>query len=221
MEQNLTLYQRLKKVETLETDLKEKVSDVLRFLDPYVILHKDPMVKIDIFNIDVEVIQRNMINEYRPNAVLDDAILGNWTIEQSLMDLSQVNKGWRKILPWKKDEEHNQRLESFKGLISYPQQLRTDGVFYPDNLITGTLEVGLGCLVFSYIIARIIAVPNPEMSAEEIQGMNHVIHYVVPGITSGLLGPIVGFSTNLNRFNNLPIDQAIYLDQKIDELYNP
>lgn len=179
-----TLYERYQKIQETNTLSKEYSGFGLR---------------------NLEGVERDLFQEYENNPVFYDAIHGRQTIEESLEELALVNKGIRKILPWKKDEEHNERLKQIGELVTKPFHLRTAGIFCPDNFITTFLEVtpllyGFGCLINQYS-------PFPASSPGEIL------------MLSASFGLIMGVGTNFGRRGKLPIDEAKYLDEKVKEFY--
>ncbi|MCA9477736.1 MAG: hypothetical protein KC535_01155 [Nanoarchaeota archaeon] len=168
--------------------------------------------------VDVEGMQKNLFQSYEQNQVFSDAILKKQSIEDSLLELERVNKGVRKILPWEKNNAHNQRLSQLGELIAPPYHLKTQGVLAPDNFITSTLEMGAAGFALSYMVFRFLFSPTPDASPEEVQQLMN-LKLLLPTVTTAIISPFYGFLTNLQRFNSLHTDQAVYLDKKIQEFY--
>lgn len=110
-----TLYSQLTDVEEMDERLKELKS---------------------LSSIDVPKLQKELFERYEKNPVLYDAMQYKQSVSESLEELAQINKGVRRILPWRKDEVHNKRLEQIGELIYAPYHLQTAGIFMPDNLVT-------------------------------------------------------------------------------------
>jgi len=170
--------------------------------------------------INVAELQKNLLQRYEQNLVFYDAMQGKQSVEETLEELGQVNKGIRKILPWKKNKGHNERLDQLSELVSKPYHLNTSGIFMPDNLITIGAEVTALAFGTSYAFAKFLM---PEMYVEpdlEFLTQNMKIHTtVIPAFMSALMAPILGLSINSKRFTGLPIGEAKYLDGKIQEFY--
>lgn len=162
-------------------------------------------------------LQRALFETYEKNPVFHDAMQGKLSIEESVKELGQVNKGIKKFLPWKKNKEHNKRLEQLGELVSGPYHLKTIGIFMPDNLITAGLEFAVFGFVAGYYAAQLLT--NSPTNPEEVQQL-HDIQINLAKATSLGVGLVGGLLVNsINRFKKLPINEAKYLDGKIQEFY--
>lgn len=160
------------------------------------------------------------MQEYEENPVLYDAIQRKQSVEESLQELAQVNNGIRKILPWRKNKGHNERIKQLGELVSEPDHLHTNGIFVPDNLITTGTEVIATVFGVSYLVSRGLLTSNPEVSPEEFQQTTYIWQVAMPIFVSVLLAPAYGLLTNKRRFfESLPTDEAKYLDAKVQEFY--
>jgi len=168
--------------------------------------------------IDVPKIQKKMFHLYENNPVLYDAIKGKQSIEDSLEELGSVNKGIRKILPWRKDKAHNERIKQIRELISEPAQLKTSGILIPDNFITTVSEVAAVMFGAFYLMEKFLPL-DPSLSPEALENLHQMNHYT-PIFVSSTLGPIFGALENRFRFRKLPLDEAKYLDEKVKEFYH-
>ncbi len=164
--------------------------------------------------IDVAELQRNLFERYESNPVLYDAMQGRQSVEESVEELGQVNKGIRKILPWGINKGHNERLKQLGELVSEPYHLRTFGIFTPDNLITTGAETTALTFGITYLMSRYLFTPP-----EEFQQTLHTFQVAIPTIVSALMAPVFGVGMNLRRFTGLPTDKAKYLDGKVQEFY--
>jgi len=188
-----TLYERIMQLEKADKDLKAIGSQT---------------------RIDLPEAERLIFAQYEHNAILADALTGAKSIEEALLDLGKINQGIRHWLPWKRNEIQNRSVEYIGNLIEKPKALLTQGTLCPDNMITMTGYV----LAASYIAAGVLHFvlgpqcglhpdPNVSIGAE-------------PAIAAGIMGPLFGLAaTTGSRPKELPIDQAMYLDSKIKELY--
>lgn len=175
--------------------------------------------KLEYSGFDVSAVQKNLLRKFEKNPVLIDALERRKSIEESVYELSEINKGIKKFLPHKVNKPHNQRIEQIGELISEPSHLETNGIFALDNLVTGVLGIAVASFGASYFISKFLSHPDPNLNPEELQQYLHTTRVVLPLTSSALYSPIIGFALNLNRFNkNSSIDEAKYLDKKIEEL---
>ncbi len=196
-----TLYNQMQKIEEMDKGLKELQSSN---------------------NIDIHELQGKLFKKYQENPVLMEAIKGRQTLEESLEEIGHINKGIRKILPWRKDKIHNERVDQIGKLISKPYHLYTSGIFTPDNMITVGAWITGTSFVATYILTRLLipAKPyNPDMNMEEFQMIKNTIQWLMPVIGSVCLTPILGSMANQQRFTKLPTEEAKYLDTKVKEFY--
>jgi len=155
--------------------------------------------------IDVPKTQREIFREYEANPVLNDAVSGKQTITQGLEELAKVNKGIKRFLPHKKDEAQNEKVRQMEELVSGIDDLRTRGIFYPDNAVAGAIEMAGIVFGFTYLFKKLFGISNSELGVR-------VITMLSPIIAS--LGGLA-----LDRSDYLPKDEAKYLDEKVGELY--
>jgi hypothetical protein len=188
-----TLYQKIHYIETKQRDL-ELPEDHVSFM------------------------LKKTFNLFRDNQVLIDAQRGNQTIEDSLFELAEVNKGWKKLLPRKKNNEQNLRLDYIGELIEKPNHLETNGVFYPDNLITTSAYAAPSIFGAVYGLGLYVIRPLEEMSPLVYQEAYQTL-LLAAGIGAAISIPLLGIDAILSRSRNLAVDQAKYIDNKIQELY--
>ena len=185
-----TLYNRLIDFEQADEDIKSLIGSS----------------QIDMLNL-----QKRIFSEYEKNPILYDAIKDRKSIERTVEEITQINGGIGRILPWKKDIEHNGRLNNLRELIDVPDCLRTQGFFVPDNFITATLEIS--SISFGILYPITLFVTN----SEEIR---HIMQ-----ISSAMISSVVGFSAGAimtyRRTLGVPeiFEEAKYLDKKIKKLY--
>lgn len=156
--------------------------------------------------IDIYEATQKLFKQYEGNPVFDDAIKGKQSLEESLDELTQINKGIRKILPWRKDRVHNERLSQLGELISEPEHLRAKGIFIPNNVVS------LGVFGETLVVGACYAM-------EKINGLNYgELLSWAPAQSAVFLG-VAGVMFNIQRLMPLPTQEARYLDAKIKEVY--
>jgi hypothetical protein len=194
---NITLYDYCQYVEVLDVKLQDSPNPPL---------------------VSLSHIQRDVFRKYEGNPVLHDAIYGKQSIEYSLLDLSKVNKGIRKVLPWKRDEAHNDRLLQIGELLPEPEYLKTRGILYPDNVTTFVVgSAALSFIGFNLLINYVS--PHTSLNPEQLALWQKNWGLYAPSIMSFIFAPMFGSLSNRPRFGNLPLDQAKYLDGKVEEFY--
>ena len=162
---------------------------------------------MDKSNTDTSKLQRSLFQTYEGNPVFYDAMQGKQSIEGSFRKLGQIKKGIRKIIPWKRNKGHNERLEQLEELIYVPSHLHTSGIFMPDNFITAGLEIGALMFGGFYLFLKNL-IPEADLDPKSLSFG-----------ASGTCALICGVVANLNRFNRLQNGAAKYLDEKIQEFY--
>src|SRR3989344_4664972 len=171
--------------------------------------------------IDVAELQKTILGRYEENQVLYDAIRRRQTIEESLEELGRVNKGIRKILPRRKNKNHNERLEQLGELISEPVHLQASGIFTPDNLITTCIEIMPLAFGAAYLTQRYLLPLDPAgLSSETFQRIQYNYQVTIPLLFSAFGGLTFGLIQSVGRLDKLlPTKQAKYLDERVVEFY--
>lgn len=213
-----TLYFNLKDTEKINDTLKSRVRDLKTMFERFESLPGfEQFVEIgEIPEINVPEYQREIIQKYQPNYFLNQALDGEKPIEKNLEELSKINKGIRKILPRRKNPEHNQKVESMEKLIGMCRHLKAKGIFVLDNLVTGyVFGVGLTSIMTNLVA---ISGTDPSLSQQEYI----FARYLLPFLFGVVLTPAQFIRSphfsNLNPNSNLK-ERAQYLDKKIEELY--
>jgi hypothetical protein len=157
--------------------------------------------------------QFDAMSKYEKNPIFHEALYGRQSITESLEELAQVNKGYRKWLPRRKDKAQNERVEQMGELISKPYGLESKGIFYPDNFVTAAVETAVLVPTVGIFAAYILkqGATNPK-SAKEIMQMSMQMSYLM----TPLFGIYGGLAMGKSRFASLPFDQAGYIDAKIE-----
>jgi len=169
-------------------------------------------------SIDIDESQKQLFQKYEKNPIFYDAVIGKQSIEKSLEELAKVNKGIKRVLPWIRDKAHNEKLNNLGKLISKPRHLHRRGILVPDNLITMGAYIAVASIITSKVFIKGIEY-NPDFSPEKIQELTAAFEYV-PKFALATLTPIIGGLANSHRFNKNPVDEAKYLDEKVQQFYN-
>nr|MBA4405549.1 hypothetical protein [Nanoarchaeum sp.] len=199
----MTLYDRLKLFEKLGGKFDELCEELPR-----------PKPILEFFHSRDSEVQKRIISAYENNTVLDDAINGRQSIDDSLSELAEINKGWKVMLPRRKNKSHNKKIEQLGELITEPRGLISRGLFYPDNAVSLTCYAAIAFTLLEKVALNYgwVAGSNPIEIAKTLGDFANTS--VIGSLGTGL---ICGFDGE--RTNRLPHDQAKYLDEKISELY--
>jgi hypothetical protein len=200
-----TLYSQMKNIEGMVTDLVNLGSSI-----------KNP-------EHSTSQMQEKIFTRYERNPVLCDAIQGKQSIEQSLDELAGINNGLAgKFFPRRKNKAHNDRLKDLGELIDEPKYLRESGILAPDNFVSVTALVAAGVFGFCYLMSEISSFPSRinDLNPEQLKQALYAQRVLIPAAISVVLAPGLGALATAIRFKKLPIDQARYLDGKVNEFYN-
>jgi len=171
----------------------EPLANFDAFLEVYGPVESEP--------IDTDAVQRRLIygrlggREY-PNPIIIGAIDRGRTVEESLNELASVNQGLERFLPRKRDGIHNQRVNYMAQLLGQEYSLRhlqKNGIFRPDNFITGGLygaaimPVGIGA---GALVAMGLTATSPEEVIELVTKTSDAI-----GFVSAMMGTMCGLFT--------------------------
>ena len=160
------------------------------------------------WNMDVSKMQKTLIERFRGNYFLEQAISGESTIEEGLRELHSVSEGIKLFLPQIKNRKHNKKVEELEKLINYEnlkiEGLRTHNPWFANNITTAALYGAL----FGYLLPASESTPPfeiwPAIAFATISAIS------IGGITTVVRSSIEG-----------SLDRAKYLDKKIEELYKP
>lgn len=169
--------------------------------------------------IDVPQVQSAILHspDYEGNETLRQAseeaqgIQGEHSLTATLDEAMKINKGWRSILPRRKNPEQNRVVDELSALvieqINELQLLKARGVFYPDNLVTG----------FAYatpIISAIVYLLDVYSPGE--------VNVLRDMLLGGLAGLIIGIAIHIEKrtpdVTKNPMERAEFIDKKIRQL---
>lgn len=187
---------KLGMVETLSRDVERSLKNGI---SPYYLdfLKEIGCNPLNMTGFDAREAQRRLLLSYEDNRFLRMAIQGTRSLEDSVeLETKDRNYGW--LFPRKKNKERNENLNELAKLVGWRgvRGSYTNGVFVPDNFVTGTACFTLGMI-----------------------GMGKAMGIDVPYQFPLIVGPVFGLvfsSMNASSYN--PVDQAKYIDYKIKEL---
>ena len=162
----------------------------------------------------VDELQKNVFEEYRQNPVLYDAVSGRRSIEESAKELAQIRRHFKALLPWRKNNSHNERAEQIQELI-YTPELTTHGILVPDNVLNQLLYVSGTLWAMDEVVSQYFGEGRVNL---EMFGVGALIG----GLGIVLFNMIPGKGTRYNAWRaNVPemVAEAKYLDTKVKELY--
>jgi len=127
--QGIPLETLLRFPEAFEEGLREEDSiikvldiDIIRALVPYVQVQdtkiiQDGIEKIRHTHIDATQYQRDQVLRFKNNYHIDRALRGIQTVAQGYDELSRHRRGWRALIPHRRDNIHNERVKEMEALI--------------------------------------------------------------------------------------------------------
>lgn len=157
--------------------------------------------------------EQSILREYERHPLLSAMIADGVSVEGTLAVLSMRNYGILKVLPRRKDPALNARVESLGDLIETPSQLKARGVLFPDNILIAAVESAGLLAGLSYLATKVFG--RESLTPEE------VVFYGrdVPLLFSATLAPLIGVAANHHRFEELPWEEARYIDEKVRQHY--
>ncbi|MBT3405075.1 hypothetical protein HN832_04085 [archaeon] len=218
-----SLYAQLKESEGINDEIRQEFDEVRKKFEGYRMFEENYMGPTleDLPWIDMSEYQKQIIRAYEENPVLKDAINGKITIGDSLRELSdRVDKPVWRLFPRRRNKVHNERLGQTKELVSRGlNYLRTDGILAPDNFvgmvaITAAMAYTIAPLLCNYLTGGV----NPAPSAE-IQAHMEFMTQVFPPFMTSTAGLMMGWACQMRRKGKLPLEEAEYLDNKVEEFY--
>lgn len=192
----------------------EKIEDRYPDLQKF----SDKVEVIGIPKINIPEFQKEIMGRYEKNPIFSDAIKGNISVEDSLLELDwTVNRPVRRLFPMRKNNAHNERVKQIGELVGTPYHLMTNGIFSNNNFVYGIMQIGTAAYLISYVFASSLknswSITGP-MSAQE-----YFFKMVFPAGFNLTLGPVVGWVHQMSRSGYLPLKEAQYIDAKVNDLY--
>jgi hypothetical protein len=179
-------------------------------------------VKLKIPLIETKDYQKEIFQDYMTNPVIQRALSGEKSVENSLRELGEVNQGIKRFLPKAKDETHNKKVAEMSHLIEGVEPLYTKRYFNLDNALTSA--VGFGALSFGVlygfsklVMPELSIHPNPSEINQNLVMSEFLIPSIYLSVGGGL---IAGAITSWDKVTyKPPINQARYIDDKIEEIF--
>ncbi len=211
MEKKKPLYERLKVADSLNEQLEERINSfnqLLQSCENYPNYENAQVKKVP--EIDVTQIQRSIIEEYRDNVFLEQALTGR----KSLVDRTKEVLGYKykTSINWiwpKKHKENDRKVEELNELICCEiSRANFDDIYlFPGlSIFMGVAAMGMYAI---YAIEPIGKDPGPLIAA------------VVFASFSVFLGAMTPWAVNIDKeiFLKQKFAETAYLDKKLDELY--
>lgn len=156
---------------------------------------------------------RTAIEKHRGNAGVQGAIyyaegheLGS-SLEQEYEQIQSVNKGFKWVLPRKRDDVQNLRVEKVGEWGDKPTNCYSRGIFFPDNPVT----IGVyGLLMGGVIAAGVLGLDL----VEEAKKLEVIIGSLA---VCGLGGYVLGTSPRADPHHTKK--QVTYIQERIDKVY--
>jgi len=211
------LYDRLEETDSLNENLGKTVKEANQNLEQFKGMqgYKDvstPDSKVP--TIDIESVQKGIFCEYKGNSILQNALSGCKSIEQTVDELSQINKGIKRFLPHRKNKEHNQKCDELSDLMPERYHLRTNGLLALDNFVNNTV-------LWSAVSFALCRGMELSFSFESNTMPDQILSTYAP-IAMSILMMIAGMNHNRYRKEGIAKtkEYARYLDHKIEALYS-
>jgi len=155
----------------------------------------------------------------RKNPTLDRVIKGETSFSKIVEDLSKKYQGWRAYLPVLGDREYERKLDELK----LDESLHTGGLRTPksyfDKIWNAIANPPVNALLFG-ALGVLLSIATPFPPDNKYYAIRDLINYLtVAGCM--IAGGIIGLSGSWSRQSrrNLAMDNAEYLDKKIQEIY--
>ena len=155
-------------------------------------------------------VQRDAINHYRNNPVVDDAVRKVRSVEDVYLELREVNKGISRFLPRKKDRKHNERVSALGDVVGFGNVIP----FFKNGL----LSLDNFAVPYSLLQAQVLVIPvifnqKPSLS-----------YYLAFSGAAFALSFYLSSKIRNESFSELEFcsntqSRAIYVDKKIEELF--
>lgn len=223
MVERKSLYTELKRIGGANENIAGAGDKLTRELKGYETLEGyDPMMEgVDLPVIDVLASQRKAIESYAGNPYIERALQRDSTLEQSVTDMHQINKGIRRYLPRRKNAANNENVENLDEILGVNSiDLVSNGVLYPDNPVFWTSAIGSGYAGVGFFIPTLIELINkldkPLTLGDSLQSS------VLLGGMGAIFGAFTGwvYRGNFGKKNEKErLERARYLDHKINELF--
>ncbi|MGV8086750.1 MAG: hypothetical protein ACP5N1_03910 [Candidatus Woesearchaeota archaeon] len=174
MQDNTTLYERLIEIENKHISRRKILDRQKKILEEYALNNNNP-------------IYQNAIDKEK-------------SVTETLLELAEINKGYRQFIPWDKNPEHNEALSQLGELVDKPKYLRTKGILFPNNIMTTGAELSFIAFVESLLTSKYEPMSEPNFIA---------FAFV----------PMFALFSNVSRFRQVDTTQAEYIDSKIYKIY--
>ena len=208
------LYDRMVGVEHLQQEIGNKTAELgalIRVTRELALDAPEPTVP-PAPHMDLSKVHRHILDA-TDNRFLDQAKDGSVSIAERYQDFSDINAGWRRFFPRKRDEKYNERVDAFGELLGNLDHFKTRGRLALDNFVSGFVSGTVLGSGMAYALSSFI-----DCSPDSTLGVPRAL---VPLFSGGLAGLLSGLfvQTLQPTDHRFWLDRAAYLDTKVREHY--
>ncbi|MDP1694957.1 MAG: hypothetical protein Q8L34_05455 [Candidatus Woesearchaeota archaeon] len=197
-----TLCDRLREIDEISTSFSKSRAVLTTYLGDSVAERAIPLTPQD----DIVAAQRVLLDRYKGNQVLTDAIRIEDKRTVTTVHDALVQLRGRGILPRRKDPEYNDRVKQVEELVG-DTNLQTSSFLALDNFMMPFLAANA---MFQSIAGLMFA------TIDEAKTNSSYMEFTAIGLLMGFVAGILTMNANIPRSRTA---DAQYLDQKIRELY--
>lgn len=157
--------------------------------------------------------QKRLIESKSTNPIISDALRGEKTVEQRTTELYEAkNKGIWKYLPRRKDEQYNHEAEKLEEINWQGGNLKTKGILSATDNAT---NLPVYCATVFGAVPLLIVAASQNYSQNNL---DFLYTFSTIGFTLGVFISLLELICRKEMKNSL-IEQAKYIDKKIEELF--
>ncbi len=199
-----TLYEKLKAAETVNEEQVKIPGEPREKLGALEMVGVSMPVLPDAIAYDIATVQRGLLDAYRENPLMRQALAGEISIEDAAR---RLGAGRERTLPRRRDDTHNAKVAELAELVPHTDNLLRRGVFRLDNALAAGLVVG------GPIAAVFYALGIYEGSAREA--------FILSGLAVGEFGSLAFLAVDVEKASYCRgiLEDSCYLDGKIREFY--
>lgn len=213
-----SLYDRLVEAEDINRELADAREDYMSAIQPYSGLPGfSGTLELEQSRVDTAEMQRQIIEEYSGNSILQRAMDNTEGIEEAVRRLSAGFHWLGKWAPRRYDRKHNKELKELSDLVGDVYCWKKRGLWFYDNAITLTTYVGAGLFAVVYATVR-ITMPDIEPSSGTVSAND--LGIILGTIVGGSIGTLSGllFPSVLRSDSNHSYTKAQYIDDTLFDL---
>ena len=206
-------YRLSKLVESREVEIQQQFKEVKELFH----LDQSHIALPRFETIDIPELQRQLFSLYENNTLLQQAMSGKKSLEESTRELAKPFQGYwlglpKLNIPHRKNPQHNKKVVELKDIVEEAEAYKTCGILSPTNQLTNTLYIS------AFIIPTIVAMAGFIRLTD--QGILQPIPKYGFSLAGSFLTVALGSQAGLRSEQiQKPIEQAQYIDKKIIQLY--